>query len=213
MLLGGRQRLREAEHEREFLVDRQPLLRRERRVAKRLSPGRDPLLEVSGLELAPENQDVRSRRRVGLPGLEFHHEPSRPLDVTRRQVRVRGSERSAVSVGDCLRRRAAKRVLAEVCRQRGRSAQPGDRRSLLEHGCGPHVRLVRRQREMASAVERIVDDEGEQLVDAPTLGRAERLIGDRGEERMREAETAVDVDDDASRPCGLERAFRDAGAS
>ena len=74
-----------------------------------------------------------------------------------------------------VRRCQADRLLGELGRDSRRSAIGRQRRRVVEHPRDPGVGPVRREREMAGAQQRVVDDSRETFVNAAPLF-AERLV-------------------------------------
>ena len=94
-----------------------------------------------------------------------------------------------VAVG--VRRRKPERVLGEL--GGGDRCPTGARqgRGILESTGDLAVRALRRKREVAGAVERIRDDQGEASVCAPSLVRGHAVVDHRREQRVREANRPV----------------------
>ena len=115
-------------------------------------------------------------------GDEVACERARSLDLARREMRARRLGCATIGVRTILRRRQAKRVLAEFGRDDRRALELGSLRRLLERSREVGVRPVGREREMTRAGDRIIDEIGEAAVRPLPLARGQSLVEDRGEQ-------------------------------
>ena len=109
-------------------------------------------------------------------GEEIGKTVSRTSRVTRASLSARRSERSAMPLVVCVRRRQPQRLLGELG---GRDRRPTSARQssgVLQDTGDLGVWALRRQREMARAVERVRDDEGEACVCVPSLLRGRAVV-------------------------------------
>ncbi len=115
-------------------------------------------------------------------------------------------------VGVGVRRREPKRVLGELGGGDRCAAGAGEGRGVLEGTGDLGVRALRRKREVAGAVERIRDDEGEASVCAPSLVRGHAVVDHRREQGVREANRPVRALDHAGGKGAIECVLGDVEA-
>ena len=130
----------------------------------------------------------------------------------RASVGARRAERTTMAFAVGTRRRQAKGVFGELGRSDGRATRARHSCGVLENSGNLAVRRLRRQREVAGAVDRIRDDLGDASVRAPSLVRRHALVDDRREQRMSEADRPVHALDHARGNCGIEYVLGDAQA-
>ena len=117
--------------------------------------------------------------------------------------------RSAVG----LRRRQPEGVFRKLGGGDGRPTGARKGRGVVEGSGDPGVRPLRRERKVATACNRIVENRRNESVRAPPLVGGHALVDDRRKKRVRESNRPVRAFDDMHRECGREYVRRDAQAN
>ena len=127
----------------------------------------------------------RSRRQRVHHRLEQRASPS---VVTGERVQIRRVEQAGGALLGFPGRSQRAGALGQLGGGRRRAARCGTRRRRLQPGRDDRVRTGGPQGEMTHALLGVADRAGEALVQRPPLARRCPLLGDRGHERMREAQ-------------------------
>ena len=164
---------------------------------------------IDALELGEEDQHLGAHRADFLLGQQVACDRPGARPLAGGLMRNRGRERSTMPLGPGVERRQPQRLLGQLGRD-GRDAAVGrELGGVVELDCDLGVRRVLRQREMAGAEQRFVDDARQTSVNAPTLV-AEVPIQDGREQRVREADHPVLALDHVRGDRGIERIRRNA---
>ena len=159
------------------------------RVVERLLEERGRAL--SSLELGEEEEGLGARRPRRRDGKKLVRECPRARSLSGSEVRASGGERAPMAILGRARGRRRQGMLPELrCGDRSAASDRYAGRR-LELGGELGVRLLRRQRPMAGARERIVDDLGQALVRAAPIARRGGLIEHGCEQRVRKTDDPV----------------------